>query len=102
VVANRVLPGQSEVSLKDFESSIERKIDFVVPLDSKLAIQAAKLGKPLVEIAKGSKLAAPLTQLASTLLEAANMSADGKSSGKKLLDKIGGLKSLLPSKKAKA
>jgi pilus assembly protein CpaE len=101
VVANRVLP-QSEVSHKDFESSIERKIDFVVPLDSKLAIQAAKLGKPLAEIAKGSKLAAPLNGLASNLLEAANMSAEGKGSGKKLLDKIGGLKSLIPSKKAKA
>jgi len=102
VVANRVLAGQSEVTLKDFESSIERKVDIVVPLDSKLAIQAAKLGKPLAEIAKGSKLAAPLNQLATTLLEAANMGADGKASGKKLLDKIGGLKSLIPSKKAKA
>jgi pilus assembly protein CpaE len=102
VVANRVLQGQSEVSLKDFESSIERKVDIVVPLDSKLAIQAAKLGKPLAEIAKGSKLAAPLNQLATMLLEAANMGADSKTSGKKLLDKIGGLKSLIPSKKAKA
>jgi pilus assembly protein CpaE len=52
VVANRVLAGQSEVSHKDFEASIERKIDIVVPHDSKLAIQAAKLGKPLAEIAK--------------------------------------------------
>jgi pilus assembly protein CpaE len=102
VVANRVLAGQSEVSHKDFEASIERKIDIVVPHDSKLAIQAAKLGKPLAEIAKGSKLAAPLNQLATTLLDVANMGAEGKSSGKSLLDKIGGLKSLIPPKKAKA
>ncbi len=48
VVANRVhAAGQLEISRKDFEGSIERKIDFLIPFDQKLAAQAAKLGKPL-------------------------------------------------------
>ena len=38
VVANRVhARAQLEISRKDFEGSIERKIDFVVPFDQKLA-----------------------------------------------------------------
>ena len=53
VVANRVpAPGVSEISQKDFETSIERKVDLVLPLDQKLAAQAAKLGKPLAEVAQ--------------------------------------------------
>jgi pilus assembly protein CpaE len=101
MVANRVMPTQSEVSHKDFEASVERKIDIVVPHDAKLAIQAAKLGKPLAEVAKGSKLASPLHQLATTLLDVANLGADAKPAGKSLLDKLGGLKSLIPTKKPK-
>ncbi len=47
VVANKMhVNGQLEISRKDFEGSIERKIDFVVPFDQKLGAQAAKLGKP--------------------------------------------------------
>ncbi|WP_242095235.1 P-loop NTPase [Sphingomonas sp. CROZ-RG-20F-R02-07] len=64
VLANRVHPGaQLEISRKDFEGSIERKIDFVVPFDQKLAAQAAKLGKPLVEAGKNSKTVAALVDL---------------------------------------
>jgi len=102
IVANRVMATQGEVTQKDFEASIERKIDIVVPHDLKLAIQAAKLGKPLADVAKGSKLASPLHQLATTLLDVAQMGASAKPPSKSLLDKIGGLKSLIPSKKAKA
>jgi pilus assembly protein CpaE len=68
VVANRVQTGVLEISRKDFETSIERKIDFVVPYDAKLCAQAAKLGKPLAEAGKGSKTAAPVVELAQHLL----------------------------------
>ena len=68
VLANRVHAGQLEITRKDFEGSIERKIDFVVSFDQKLAAQAAKLGKPMAEAGKGSKTVAPLGDLATQLM----------------------------------
>ena len=71
VLANRVhLGAQQEVLRKDFEGSIERKIDVAIPYDHKLATQAAKLGKPLAAAGKGSKTIAPLADLANRLLAA--------------------------------
>ncbi len=64
VVANRVPTGALEITRKDFEGSIERKIDYVIPLDSKTAVQAAKLGKPLAEAGKNVKALAPLAEIA--------------------------------------
>src|SRR3546814_19562333 len=45
VVANRVHPNALEISRKDFEQSIEHKIDVLIPADPKLAPQAHKPGK---------------------------------------------------------
>ncbi|MEH3104116.1 MAG: P-loop NTPase [Sphingomonas phyllosphaerae] len=71
VLANRVQPGaQQEVTRKDFEGSIERKIDVVLPYDHRLASQAAKLGKTMAAVGKGSKTMAPLVELAGRLLAA--------------------------------
>ena len=68
VVANRVPSGGAlEISRKDFEQSIERKVDIVFGEDGKTAAQAAKLGKPVAEIASG-KSAAPYTQLCNMVL----------------------------------
>ena len=69
VVANKVLPSVQEVSRKDFEHSIERKIDVVIPFDPKAAMQAAKLGQPLAKSTKSSKLSQPLNQLMTLTLE---------------------------------
>jgi pilus assembly protein CpaE len=44
VVANKVMPQIQEVSRKDFEHSIERKIDVVLPLDSRLPCRRPSLG----------------------------------------------------------
>ena len=49
VVANRVQAAVQEVSRKDFEHSIERKVDIALPFDAKAASQAAKLGQPLAK-----------------------------------------------------
>ena len=69
LVANRVHPAALlEIARKDFEGSIERKVDVVLPFDQKLAAQAAKLGKPFAEAGKGSKTTQPLTDLAVTLM----------------------------------
>ena len=52
VVSNRVPSGGAlEISKKDFEQSIERSIDIVFPDEAKVAAQAAKLGKPMAEVA---------------------------------------------------
>jgi pilus assembly protein CpaE len=104
VVANRVQPAaQQELSRKDFESSIERKVDFVVPFDAKLAAQAAKLGKPLAEVAKNQKAMAPLGEIADLIAACADsddMPVKRAGAGKgSLMDKIGALKAKLPSKK---
>lgn len=102
LVANKVhSTGVPELSRKDFEASIERKIDFVIPYDPKLAAQAAKLGKPLAEAGKTAKLGQALHALANRLISA---SSDGEEKGgaegsKSLLGKIGGLKLKLPKPK---
>ena len=109
VALNRVGPsGTSEISKKDFESSIERKVDFVIPFDVKVVCQAAKLGKPVAEVGKTSKVGQELQAIGTRLL----LTADGdegsaptvaKGSGStSLAGKIAGLKSLLPARKAKA
>ena len=106
VLANRVhAGGQLEIARKDFEGSIERKIDYLVPFDQKLAAQAAKLGKPLVEVGKTSKTIAPIVALAEKLAIAVqdgpgDAAAGGK--GKSLMGKFGGLKGLIAKRSAKA
>lgn len=90
VVANRVHPAPLlEISRKDFEQSIERKVDHVIPFDQKLAVNAAKLGKPMAAAGKGSKTVAPLVDLADSIIamadEAAGTAEDtprGKAKGK--------------------
>ena len=102
VVANKVATGGvPEITRKDFENSIERRIDFVVPFDPKIAGQAAKLGKPLAEVAKGGKIGQAMHEMIERLIRtldsgtAGEEAADGK---KSLFGKIGDLKSLLPAK----
>ena len=110
VVANRVQPsGAIEINRKDFEGSIERKIDVLVPYDAKLAAQSAKLGKPFAEAGKGSKTVAPMVELANTIM-ALGYEAETSGSGKKkpmgkgnsLIGKFADLKSFMPKRTAKA
>ncbi len=68
IIANKAQPqAMLEISRKDFEGSIERKIDFVLPWEQKIASQAAKLGKPFAEVGKGAKSLAPLGDLAARI-----------------------------------
>ncbi len=108
VVANKLhAPAQAEISRKDFEGSIERKIDVAVLFDQKLAAQAAKLGKPLSEAGKNSKTVAPLLDLLSRVASAVENEADepkaGKSKVAAIKDSAGGsllgnLKSMMSKK----
>ncbi len=105
VVANRMhVGGQLEINRKDFEGSIERKIDYVVPFDQKLAAQAAKLGKPLVEAGKNSKTVAPIVALATELaatFDTATAEVPKARKGMSLMGKFGDLKGLMPKRAAK-
>jgi pilus assembly protein CpaE len=104
VVANGVPSGGAlEISRKDFEQSIERQVDIVFPYDAKLAAQAAKLGKPLAEVASG-KMAAPFNQLSSVVLshaseEGAATESSAAAGAKSLVDN---LKAMLSKPKDKA
>jgi pilus assembly protein CpaE len=84
LVANRMhASGQLEITRKDFEGSIERKIDIVVPFDQKLAAQAAKLGKPMSEAGKNTKTVAPIVELVNLLVNTADDVVVDTASGKK-------------------
>jgi pilus assembly protein CpaE len=104
VVANKVQVNALEISRKDFEQSIEHKIDVSIPYDMKLAAQAAKLGKPLAEVAKGSKVASAYNEALGKVLELGG--ADGSiaepKKGGSLLGKLNDRKGMLPKKGAKA
>jgi pilus assembly protein CpaE len=103
VVANKTAGGGQEISQKDFEKSIERKVDIVVPLDTKAAQQAAKLGQPLAKIASSPKLAQPLNQLVNLTVSAVDDAmdqTDGKAAGGSLLGKLN-FKALVAKKPAK-
>jgi pilus assembly protein CpaE len=105
VAANKVVNNAQEVSRKDFESSIERKVDVVLPFDPKTAAAAAKLGQPLAKLAKSSKLAQSLNQLLKLTLEQAEAAdtpeekADEKIS---LLGKLGSFAATMGKKKEPA
>jgi pilus assembly protein CpaE len=101
VVANKV-QATGEVSRKDFEGSIERKIDLVLPYDLKATAQAAKVGKPLVDGARGSKVSSGIAALAdlaqSTSIPAAEEAAAPTAEAKKKSSMMGGFKAMLSKK----
>jgi pilus assembly protein CpaE len=101
VVANRVPAGAQEISRKDFEQSIERSVDIVIPFEPKAAAQAAKLGQPFAKVATASRVAAPLAQLVAlttSTVEGSEGSAEkAKDGAKSLLDKLN-LKGLVAKK----
>ncbi|WP_447755095.1 pilus assembly protein CpaE [Sphingopyxis fribergensis] len=96
LVANKFQNAIGELSRKEFESSIERQIDIVVPFDPKLVSQSAKLGKSYAEICKGTKSAQVWNNLMRLILDGADVEAEeaqvaaskGKSGGS-LLGKLG-------------
>ena len=99
VVANKALSSGQEVSRKDFEHSIERKVDVVIPFDPKAAMQAAKLGQPLAKATSASKLSQPLNQILTlTLEQAGSEETSGGTGGGSLLGKLGNFKALMAKK----
>lgn len=104
VVVNKSQTAATEVTRKDFETSIERTLDLVLPYDSKSTIAAARSGKPVVEGAKSCKLSTGIVSLADTIKDATTVETgadgDAKDAKKKKGSMLGGLGSML-SKKSK-
>lgn len=104
VIANRVHPGMQEISKGDFEASIERKIDYMVPFDLKAAVNAAKLGQTFAEANRASKAGGVVRDVAQAVLGTSDNedggSASAEPSKKSLLGKID-LKSMLAKKDKK-
>ena len=101
VVANKVASGVQEINRKEFEKSIERKVDIVIPLDLKAAAQAAKLGQPLAKGAGSSKVVGPMSQLVTMAVSAVDGSEEGASEAEgktSLLGKLGNFKGLVAKK----
>ena len=103
VVANKVQAAVQEVSRKDFEHSIERKVDIVLPFDAKAASQAAKLGQPLAKVTKSAKVLQPLGELLTRIVdqEAEGNGEEQAKAGSSLLGKFN-LKSLVAKKPKEA
>jgi pilus assembly protein CpaE len=98
VVANKVQPGQQEISKQDFEASIERKIDFQVPYDLKAASNAAKLGQSFAEANRAGKPGSSLREIAQSVLGLGEAEAAGGAGAKKSLLGKFDLKTMLAKK----
>lgn len=101
VAANKVHAGTPEISKADFEASIERKINFMIPFDNKAATNAAKLGQSFVEANRSTKAGAAIRELGDAIVNAGAESAEEASDAKKSLLGKFDFKSLLV-KKSKA
>lgn len=108
VVANKVQLGANEISKADFEASIERKIDFMVPYDIKAASNAAKLGQTFIAANGSSKAGAMLRDIGKMVMSSVDEEgvATADTSGDKrkasLLGKFDLKKMLGPKAKANA
>ncbi len=98
VVANKVAAATPEVSRRDFEGSIERKVDFVIPWDQKLTAQAARVGKPIAEVGKATKTGQALAALSARLAEVARGGVEEAKKPASLLGRLGQLRGRLPGR----
>lgn len=80
VVANKVNASNNEISRKEFESSIDHSIDFIIPADPKAATQAAKLGQTLIAAAPNSKASNAIVKIAEAILGSADVDDDNENS----------------------
>lgn len=99
VVANKFQTASLEITRKDFEGTIERKIDLILPNDPKATAQAAKLGQPVVHAVSGSKVSTGILALTELIQgSAAEVVEVSKESIKVKKSMLGGFKSLLAKK----
>ena len=103
VVANKVQPAISEISRSDFEASIERKINLIVPYDVKAAANCAKLGQTFAEANRSTKAGSVMRDIAAAVIgageEVVAEPEGGVLTGKKSLLGKFDLKAMLPPKR---
>ena len=100
IIANKSQSTSAEISRGDFEASIERKVDFVLPLDAKAATNAAKLGQAFVEANKTSKVSTQLRSVVDRVISTGDEAVEtDEPAGKKSLIGSLDLKSLLSTSK---
>lgn len=105
LVANKIHSGVGEISRSDFEASIERKINFLIPYDVKAATNAAKLGQTFVGANRGSKAGSVIRDIGQAVVSTLD---DGGATGPdqnavrkaSLLGKLDFKKMLAPKPKA--
>ena len=107
VVANKVQPGTGEITRSDFESSIERKMDFLIPYDFRGVSNAAKIGKTFCEANRNSKASQTIRSVAQAVIESVDdegvtVPDKGKNSHKSAMPGFSVLKSLVAKATAKA
>jgi len=103
IAANKVSSTNAEISRKEFESSIDRTIDFVIPADFKAATQASKMGQTLVAAAPNSKASSAIVKLAEAIVGSADEqdATEEDVGGKKsMMKKLGSFKSILSKKES--
>jgi pilus assembly protein CpaE len=69
IVGNKVHATGGEMTRKEFEASIERAIDVMIPSDPRLFAQSAKLGKSFAETCRGTKTYAAWLELMRSSLD---------------------------------
>src|SRR6478736_2611769 len=100
IVANKMQPTTSEISKTDFEASIERKINYIIPFDQKAAANAAKLGRTFGDANRTAKSGQVIRDISKAIVgvsddDGAELAQNG--TGSSLLGKLD-LKSLLARK----
>ena len=97
VIANKIgLSSGGALSKKSFERVIDRKIDYMMPLDEKIALAAANMGQPL--ILSNSPLTGVLENMTNDIIGKNENSEPIKNQGN---DEGWGIKSLIPTKISK-
>jgi pilus assembly protein CpaE len=100
IVANKFTGNSDiEVTRKDFEVSIERSVQVVIPMDTKAAVAASKQGRPFIEAAKGNKAASALKELSERIVASATKAENATESSSKLKAKIQAFTAKLSNKK---
>ena len=103
IIVSKVPPGISEISKANFESSIERAIDHLIPLDQKGAANAARLGRSFPEANPSARASAAMQAIAHAIANGdekmkAGSDAISRSTGPTSLLGLLGLGALLPGK----
>jgi pilus assembly protein CpaE len=100
IVANKFTGNADvEVTRKDFEVSIERPVQVLIPMDAKTATAAAKQGRPFVEVAKGNKAGASLKELSQRIMVASAKVSEAPEAASNLKSKLQAFTSRLSKKK---